>query len=160
MQVLPTCANLLLKPGKIAAMIRSVFLFMLLLTCCAAAAQSRHEASLLQRVEAFRLSLISGNRADLAPLLSDRLSYGHSNGRIEDKEAFLKQLETGASDFVTANFTDMVVRLSGSVALVRHELRADIKDGGVAASIRLHVLLVWQREGKNWKLLARQSTRL
>ncbi|HMO32654.1 MAG TPA: nuclear transport factor 2 family protein [Lacibacter sp.] len=141
-------------------MIRLTFFWVLLLVVMTSAAQSRQEANLLQQVEAFRLALISGKRADLAPLVSDRLSYGHSNGRIEDKEAFLRQLETGTSDFVTVSFNEQVVRINGPVALVRHELRADIKDGGVPASIRLHVLLVWQREGKTWKLLARQSTRL
>lgn len=133
---------------------------MLLWIGLATAAQTRQKTTLLQQVEAFRLALISGKRADLAPLVSDRLSYGHSNGRIEDKEAFLKQLESGASDFVTANFNNQVVQISGPVALVRHELQADIKDGGVPGSIRLHVLLVWHREGKTWRLLARQSTRL
>lgn len=141
-------------------MIRIAFLLLFMYDSVAATAQSRREAELLQQVEAFRLALISGKRADLAPLVSDRLSYGHSNGRIEDKEAFLKQLESGASDFVTANFNNQVVQISGPVALVRHELQADIKDGGVPGSIRLHVLLVWHREGKTWRLLARQSTRL
>lgn len=141
-------------------MIRISFFSMLLLVSVTITAQSRQEKNLLQQVEAFRLALISGKRADLAPLISDRLSYGHSNGRIEDKEAFLKQLETGASDFVTVSFNDQVVTINGPVALVRHELRADTNDRGLPGSIRLHVLLVWQREGKTWKLLARQSTRL
>jgi ketosteroid isomerase-like protein len=42
---------------------------------------------------------------------------------------------------------------------VRHKLHAKTNDGGKAGEVRLFVLLVFQKENKQWKLLARQAVR-
>lgn len=133
---------------------------MFLFGAISASAQMNKDSKLEKNIEAFRLGLISGKRTDLNPLVSETLSYGHSGGKIENKEAFLKQLETGASDFVKIEFLDQNIQINGKVAIVRHLLMADIMDGAVPASIKLHVLMVWQKEQRKWKLIARQAVRI
>lgn len=116
------------------------------------------EAELLgQKVEQLRAAMIKGDASALKQLSSAQLSYGHSGGHIEDQTAFIEKIASGKSDFVSIEFADQTISISGDVALVRHNLNADIKDGGVPNKIHLGVLLVWQKQAGEWKLLARQA---
>jgi ketosteroid isomerase-like protein len=47
-----------------------------------------------------------------------------------------------------------------NIALVRHSLIANINDGGKPSEIKLKILLVFTKTGKDWKLLARQAVKL
>lgn len=110
-----------------------------------------------QKVEQLRKAVIDGDGKALKQLSSPLLSYGHSGGHIEDQSAFIEKIVSGKSDFVTMELADQTISISGDVALVRHNLNADIKDGGVPNTIHLGVLLVWQKQAGEWKLLARQA---
>jgi hypothetical protein len=44
--------------------------------------------------------------------------------------------------------------------VVRHNLTAKTIDKGVPGNIKLHIMTVWVKEKKQWKLFARQATRL
>jgi len=118
------------------------------------------EKKLLKAVEKLRQAMISGNRADLESIASKELSYGHSGGKLENYDAFVETIASGKSDFVTADFNKQTVQLSGKVALVRHQLDAKTNDGGKPGEIHLGILLVWKKEGKDWKLFGRQAYKL
>lgn len=110
-----------------------------------------------KKVEELRHAMIDGDAKALNALSSPSLSYGHSSGNIEDQLAFIEKLASGKSDFVTMELSDQIISISGDTALVRHNLTADIKDGGVPNRIHLGILLVWQKQSGDWKLLARQA---
>lgn len=120
-------------------------------------ADSTETELLGKKVEQLRLAMIDGNEKALQQLSSPLLSYGHSGGHIEDQKAFIEKIVSGKSDFVTMELADQTITIAGDVALVRHNLNADIKDGGVPNTIHLGVLLVWQKQAGEWKLLARQA---
>lgn len=101
--------------------------------------------------------LIDPDAKTLDKLTAEKLSYGHSGGIIEDKAAFMEKIISGRSDFVNINLENQSISISANVAIVRHDLKADIVDGGKPASIHLGVLLVWQKQSGEWKLLARQA---
>ena len=46
------------------------------------------------------------------------------------------------------------------MAFVRHSLAADTNDSGKPGKVALKILGVWQKQGGNWKLLARQAVRI
>lgn len=119
--------------------------------------QEQEKKQLEQKVEALRSAMIEGNRNALIALSAPQLSYGHSGGSIEDQAAFVEKIVSGKSDFVTMDLREQTITISGDTALVRHNLKADIKDGGIPNSIELGVLLVWQKQAGEWKLLARQA---
>lgn len=110
-----------------------------------------------EKVEQLRLAMIDGDERALKQLSSPLLSYGHSAGQVEHQKAFIEKIVSGTSDFVTMELSDQTIEISNDVALVRHNLKADIKDGGVPNTIHLGVLLVWQKQAGDWKLLARQA---
>jgi ketosteroid isomerase-like protein len=123
-------------------------------------AQSKSESAVLKRVEALRRAMIDADAAALDELVSDDLSYGHSNAVVEDKKRFREKLITGESDFITMDLSDLSVKISGKTALVRCRLDGQTSDGGKPGQAKLHVLMVWQEKGGQWKLLARQATKL
>lgn len=111
-------------------------------------------------VENLRLAMISGERSALDNIAAATLSYGHSSGKIEDKAAFVESIASGKSDFVEIEFRDQTISVTDKTAIVRHQLHAKTNDGGKPGEVHLGILLVWQKQGKSWKLLARQAFKL
>ncbi|MES2418202.1 MAG: nuclear transport factor 2 family protein [Bacteroidota bacterium] len=140
---------------------KAITLFFLLFSfTMTSKAQTTAETNVLAAVEKMRLALISGNRADLESIASKDLSYGHSSGKIEDFNAFVESIASGKSDFVTAEFNKQTLKVSGTTALVRHQLDAKTNDSGKPGEVHLGILLVWHKEGNEWKLLGRQAYKL
>lgn len=110
-----------------------------------------------KRVDDFRQALLNPTEAALKNLTSSDLTYGHSSGLMENQSEFIQKLVSGTSDFVTIDLQDQSIKMFGDVAVVRHTLVADINDGGKANSIKIGVMLVWQKQSGEWKLIARQA---
>jgi len=123
-------------------------------------AQSKSETKAEQAVAFLVKALESGSRSDLETIASEELTYGHSNGKIEDKKAFIEELTNGNSDFVSIKTSGQTVHVTGNIALVRHRLDATTLNKGVAGEAHLYVLMVFRKEGGSWKLLARQAAKV
>ncbi|MEB2784347.1 nuclear transport factor 2 family protein [Algoriphagus persicinus] len=127
---------------------------------CATFAFAQAEKDVASQVEKLRLALIDPTIINLSQLSSIDLSYGHSNGKLENQAQFIEALVSGASDFATVSFDNQTIRVYKKVAIVRHILAADVLDGGTSNAIKIGVMLVWQKEKGQWKLLARQAYKL
>lgn len=126
---------------------------------------SAQENKATQEVEIATKALINAmlkpNSQQLNQLASDKLSYGHSSGRIETKEDFVYTLVSGASVFEEIEITDQTVDVQDRTAIVRHTLSARTNDPGKGvANIRLGILLTWVKATDGWQLLARQAFKL
>jgi ketosteroid isomerase-like protein len=137
-----------------------IILGMLLFIAGAGFSQSKEYARVEAAVEKLKLAMISGVREDLASIVDDSLSYGHSSGAVESKSEFVEKIASGKSDFVTINLTDQKISITGNVAVVRHQLYATNNDNGKPGEVKLKILLVFKKVGKDWKLLARQAVKL
>ncbi|MBI2771340.1 MAG: nuclear transport factor 2 family protein [Burkholderiales bacterium] len=109
--------------------------------------------------EQLRLLMIDPNKAGLEAIVADELSYGHSGGKVDTKASFIADLLSGASDFVTITISDQTVRPVGNATLIRHTLSATTNDGGKPGTVTIKILQVWQQQGGQWKLIARQAVR-
>lgn len=139
---------------------KTLLLCSLLLASTFLFAQSKDEAAVGQAVETLRKAMIDADSVALDRITMAGLSYGHSSGKIEDKAAYINALTSGRSDFKTMNFENQQITVANNTALVRHLLTGDIVDGGKPGTVKLHVLLVWVKDKKQWKLLARQAVKL
>ncbi|MFZ1791781.1 MAG: DUF4440 domain-containing protein [Saprospiraceae bacterium] len=110
-------------------------------------------------VEALRRAMVNGDSLALRSLTSERLTYGHSSGKIEDKESFVTSLVTKTSDFESIILSDQEISVEGDVAWVRHILKGNTIETGKPSPVNLKILLIWTKEGGIWKLLARQAVR-
>ena len=142
-------------------MIRKLFFtgFMLIVMVMVLNAQSKDETAVANAVEQLRKAMIDGNKSELENIVLDKLSYGHSSGYVEDKTEFVDKIVSGKSDFVTIGLKDQTIRVNGKTAVVRHKLDATTLDNGKPGEVHLSVLLIFQKENKQWKLLARQAVK-
>ena len=103
--------------------------------------------------------MIAADKSSLDGLTAADLSYGHSNGLIENKQAFIDYLLSGKSIFTSIDLADQTIKISGDVAIVRHHLTAVTNNDHVPGKADLFVLLIWQKQNGQWKLLARQAVK-
>jgi hypothetical protein len=122
--------------------------------------QTGEEKKVADAVERLRKAMIDPDKAMLESLVSDKLSYGHSGGALDDKAIFLDKLLSGKSDFVELQFDKQTISISGKASVVRHILNATTNDGGKPGEVHINVLLVWQKVKGKWVLLARQAVKM
>lgn len=121
--------------------------------------QSKEEKAVTAAVESLRNAMINADKPALEKLTAEDLSYGHSSGKVETKKDFIENIVSGKSDFVTIELTNQTVQITGNTAVVRHAFSATSNDSGKPGSVKLLILLVWQKQKGNWKLLARQAVK-
>jgi hypothetical protein len=125
-------------------------------------AASPEEDALAKNVEAFRAAQFAADAKALDSLCAAELSYSHSDGRVEDKPAFVANATNGKSKFLTLEYQDPKIRVVGPAAIVRFHWVGEqeaVADGKKSAT-NLHILMNWQKQGADWKLLSRASTKL
>lgn len=127
---------------------------------------SAQEKSISQKevetaTEMLTQALLKPSPATLNRLTSDKLSYGHSSGKVETKEQFVQTLMSGASVFEEIQLSDQTADVQENTAVVRHVLNAKTNDPGKGpANIRIGIILTWVKSDGNWQLLARQAFKL
>ena len=124
-------------------------------------AQTSEADAVASAVESLRKAMVDADKAALEKLAADDLTYGHSSGTIEDKTAFVEAIASGKSDFKSIELSDQTIKIIGKdLALVRHKLVGEIASATGVNKLNLGVLLIWQKQKGNWKLLARQAFKL
>ena len=137
-----------------------ICLIMVMVIITGTMAQSKEETAVNAAVENLKKAMIDGDKGALEKITSDKLSYGHSSGRVEDRATFVDNIVTGKSDFVTIELTNQTVSISGDAAIVRHTLSATTNDSGNPGSVKLNIMLIFQKQKGQWKLLARQAVKV
>lgn len=125
-------------------------------------AASADEEQVAKNVEAFRAAQFTADAKALDALCAAELSYSHSSGAVEDKATFIANATSGRSKMLSLEYKDRVIRVVGPAAIVRfhwlHE--AETVADGKKSGANLHILMNWQKQGADWKLLSRAATRL
>jgi ketosteroid isomerase-like protein len=119
------------------------------------------EDAVASNVEAFRVAQLAADGKTLDGLCAAELSYSHSDARVEDKATFLANSTNGKTKILTLAYQDVSIRVVGPAAIVRFHWVGDIETAdGKKSATNLHVLMNWQKQGADWKLLSRASTKL
>ena len=127
-----------------------------------AAAASADEEAVANNLDAFRKAQIAADPKALEALCAAELSYSHSDGRVEDRATFVANATNGKSKFLSLEYKDPQVRVVGPAAIVRFHWvgQSESIPEGKKSDTNLHVLMNWQKQGSDWKLLSRASTKL
>jgi ketosteroid isomerase-like protein len=128
----------------------------------AAHAMTADEEAVAKRLEAFRAAQFAADAKVLDELTAAELSYSHSDAHIEDKATFIKNATAGKSKFLSLEYKDPSIRVVGDAAIVRFHWVAESESipEGKKSSTNLAILMNWQKQGGDWKLLSRASTKL
>jgi hypothetical protein len=113
------------------------------------AAQDRRVAATL----AADLTLLDG-------MMTDDVSYIHSNAVAETKAEFLDALKSGKYRYKSMSFDERKVRLLGAAAAVSGTCRVQVTSGGRELDVRLRFTELYVKQADAWKMALWQSTRV
>ena len=102
--------------------------------------------------------MLAVDRAKLEALTASQLSYGHSSGCIETQKEYVDVVAGKKTVYKSIELSKQTVAVVGSNAIVRHAWESESGPGDGKWNVsKIGVLQVWQKQGADWKLLARQA---
>jgi len=126
-----------------------------------AVAAQADSISLKESMAKLDRALISKDEASLTALLSADVSYGHSNGWVQNKADIINDLKSGKLVYdKLENIDEKLVTINNNWASTRTDTNAEGKANGNPFQLKLHILEVWLKTATGWQLIARQSTKL
>ena len=126
-------------------------------SACAMAAPAPAEKEVAQAVDHLTQAMLHKDIAELNALTAPNLTYGHSSGKIQDKQEFIADIETGRSGFKTLQMLNQKITLDGDTALVRNHFSAQAVNSGVEVPTEIENFQVWQKQKGKWLLIGRQA---
>lgn len=131
--------------------------FLCLFSGYLAATPGAADKDVAQAVDHLTLAMLHKDIPELNALTAENLTYGHSSGKIQDKQAFIADIETGKSAFKTLEMQNQTITVSGDVALVRHHFSAQALKGTEVVPTEIENLQIWQKQNGKWLLVGRQA---
>ena len=127
-----------------------------------ALALTADEEAVAKKLEAFRTAQMAKDGKALEALVAPELSYSHSSGVVQDKAEFLAGATDPKSKFLSLDYKEPWIKVVGDAAIVRFHWMAESETiaDGKKSSTNLHILMTWLKQGGEWKLLNRASTKL
>jgi ketosteroid isomerase-like protein len=116
-------------------------------------ANSADEAAVRAAHEAFVKAAREGDRAALGRIFAEGLQYSHSNAKLENKQEAIDALVKSKGNFEVHSQT---IHVFGNAATIRAKVTAH----GAAGDTPLTMLQVWIKNGKDWQMVERQTTRI
>jgi hypothetical protein len=145
---------------------RHLFRPLLLLSLCgglffdAHAAESSAVAAVRRADQARLAAMMAGDGTALGKLMSDELKFVHSDGRVESKADYVKNVMAGDTAYADAKTSDVqaVEPAPNVVVLIgAQEMRKRL--GPAWSEIKLRYMAVWRNENGTWRMFAWQSMR-
>ena len=144
---------------KLAHLVRLGFAWSLLAAMVARAAESSVAAAL--RADHARLAaMMAGDGAALGRLMSDELRFVHSDGRVEAKADYVKNMMAGDTAYADAKTSEVeTIQITPDSVAVLGVQQMRKKLGATWSDITLRYLAVWRNEAGTWRMVAWQSAR-
>jgi ketosteroid isomerase-like protein len=122
-----------------------------------AAAPSADEQEVAKAVDEMTQAMLHKDIKALGALTSDNVTYGHSSGKIQNKEEFIADIETGRSGFNTLEMKNQKINMNGDTALVRNHFSAEAVNSGKVVPTEIENFQIWQKQKGQWLLIGRQA---
>lgn len=105
-------------------------------------------------------ALLQKDEKQLQTVLHKEVSYGHSNGWIQNKNDILSDFTSGKLIYnKIENNSSAIVTISKKYATVKTNTNAEGVVNGTAFNLKLHIMQFWIKTKKGWQLIARQSAK-
>jgi hypothetical protein len=125
-----------------------------------ALAQDADKAAVAEAVANLTKAMLAADKTKLEALTSPQLSYGHSSGVVQTQSAFVDVIASKQTAYKSIELSSQSIDIVGSNAIVRHNWLGESgpADGSKWSVSKIGILQVWQKQGADWKLLARQAS--
>ena len=121
---------------------------------------SKKEKALLIQVSKLD-SLMENNDSKILELFSDDVSFGHSNGWLQNKDDFKKDFESGKVKYQSVKQTELKeLKIKNKFANVRRIIAVKGLYKNETFEMKLSVLEFWIQQKGIWKLWSRQSVKI
>jgi ketosteroid isomerase-like protein len=117
-------------------------------------------AAVLRADEARVAAMMAGDATALGRLMSEELAFVHSDGRIESKADYVKNVlagDTAYADVKTAGVRTMEPAPGVVILIGAQDMRKRL--GPTWSEVKLRFMAVWRNEGGAWRMVAWQSMR-
>ena len=122
-------------------------------------AQGPQEEAIMMHMLGLKTALIQKDSVSLSKLLSDDVSYGHSNGLLQTRAQLIRDVVSAVQDYKSIDPSDLQIRIYDKTAIVTMKSDVSLLMQGKPMNISMNVLLVWVWKDNDWKLVARQSVK-
>lgn len=130
-----------------------IVMFFLLGTTFSFAQSSKDESTVLQISKDKWQWMADKNVDKLKDLFDDKAKFVHMSGTWK-KDEELEIIQTGSIWYKEAKVHDTAIEISGTTAIVWNRITLDAVVRGNVAVTEFTVTEVYQKQGKDWKLLA------
>lgn len=113
----------------------------------------------VMRADHARLAaMMAGDGAALGRVLSEELTFVHSDGRVESKAEYVKNLMAGDTAYINARTSDVkTLTPSADVVVIIGTQDMRKKLGESWSDIHLKFMSIWRNENGTWRMFAWQS---
>ena len=140
---------------------KGIFVCCCLLCCLFLSAQENRSAVMAQARLLNEAVFVKKDSSFLSGIFLEQLTYGHSSGKVENRKDALHNIIHNTSVYENVQLAGEEAWVKNTTAVTRYLLTAtEKKADGSSSALRLHIVLVWAKEKKNWKLLSRQAVRV
>jgi hypothetical protein len=103
--------------------------------------------------------MLANDVTALEALLDPRLRFHHATGAVDDKDGYLAKVIAGRIEYVAIRWDEeLVTGLAPDAALLTGRMTTDVRVEGVEKRLNNRVITAWSQSGKDWRLVAFQST--
>jgi hypothetical protein len=107
-------------------------------------------------------AMINRDSVALERILANDLLYIHSNGILDSKETFIKNIMSGKLEYIAIDLQQADIRTHSQTAWIHGAAKIKVRMGKDTPEVELVIryLDIYKREGGDWKLVAWQSAKL
>lgn len=121
---------------------------------------SKKEKALLSQILKLD-SLMQNNNSKILELFSDDVSFGHSNGWVQNYQDFKTDFESGKVKYQSVKQTELKeFKIKNKFASVRRIIAVKGLYKSEIFEMKLSVLELWIKQKGIWKLWSRQSAKI
>lgn len=101
---------------------------------------------------------MAADRARLDAIFSDELRYAHSNGKVDDKAAYIGSLISHRVVYESFDYKERRFQVAGpGIVLMSGRVIIQVGNDSRKVGLDLNFLAVWREEAGRWRCLAWQS---
>lgn len=105
-------------------------------------------------------AMVDADEKTLQSLLSDQLSYTHSDGKVDDKAGYIASVMNGTMDYQEIAVLEEKITVIQKTAVVSGKAKVRAVRNGQPLNLTLRYTDVYVRDQGKWHMLAWQSLKL
>ena len=118
------------------------------------------EQAVREHMNQFAKAVLGKDQATLEKLMAASIMYSHSNGNLDTREQFIKNVMTENPKYEGFDYGEQKMMIYGNTAVVRGKITVKDLLNGQRRTLELNAMQIWIKGGQGWTMVARQSTRM